>query len=273
MNVPITNNRVLLVDDDAMLLASMERCLGMEFELTTELSGVAALNTMKNSESFGVIVSDMRMPVMDGVEFLREAALLSPDSIMMMLTGNQDMQTAVRATREVCVSAFLNKPCDPSEIAAAIRSCLKHHQLVRRERDLLSETLPDLIRLIGDACGLQQRPSFQEAEKQFEAKREAAGIPDRWEYRLAATLAFGGLGKSGESLAELGIAVREIPRLSGVGEMLIRSAECAAEPLAPWDDPDWQSGRQPETLSDEELIPLGAALLHATREEYATTNR
>lgn len=119
---------VLFVDDDPMLLASMRRCLGLQFHLSTALSGPEALELIEQQEPIAVIVSDMRMPGMDGIEFVRRARELTEDSAFVMLTGNQDENTVIRAMSEQHVYRFLNKPCDPAEITEAIHQAHRQHQ-------------------------------------------------------------------------------------------------------------------------------------------------
>ena len=116
--------KILLVDDDPMLLASMLRCLGLQFDLETALSGPEALEKIHAGSCYAVIVTDMRMPKMDGLEFIRHAREMAPKTIYLMLTGNQDSETANRAIEEGLVAEFLNKPCDPDEIAEAFEDAL-----------------------------------------------------------------------------------------------------------------------------------------------------
>lgn len=125
--------KILLVDDDPMLLASMKRCLGFQFDLDTALSGSEALDKINKGMTYAVIVSDMQMPKMDGIEFIRHARKLAPQAIYLMLTGNQDSETARRAIEEGLVVEFLLKPCDPDEIAEAFETALGIYELETAE--------------------------------------------------------------------------------------------------------------------------------------------
>ena len=91
------NNNILFVDDDIHLLSSMKRNLHNKFNITTASSGKEGLKEIVQNQRFAVIISDMRMPEMDGVEFLTIARNKSPNSVRMMLTGNADLTTAVNA--------------------------------------------------------------------------------------------------------------------------------------------------------------------------------
>lgn len=120
--------RVLFVDDDPMLLSSMERCLGLRFDIDTALSGPEALELIESGKEYAVVVSDMRMPGMDGIELIQRARALAPKAAYLMLTGNQDPKTSSRAQSEATVTRFLNKPCDPDDIAEAIEDGMREHQ-------------------------------------------------------------------------------------------------------------------------------------------------
>lgn len=86
---------VLFVDDEPNVLRAYSRNLRREFDVTSALSGAEALALMEAAEiDFAVVVSDMQMPGMNGVEFLRQAKGLRPDTVRMMLTGNADQHTA-----------------------------------------------------------------------------------------------------------------------------------------------------------------------------------
>jgi CheY-like chemotaxis protein len=91
----IQSRRVLLVDDEPYILEGLSRQVGDQFDVTTAGSGSEALALLRSGLRFAVIVADMRMPGMDGVEFLVHARAIDPTAIRMMLTGNNDRQTAI----------------------------------------------------------------------------------------------------------------------------------------------------------------------------------
>src|SRR4051812_29250328 len=102
--------RVLFVDDEPNVLSGIRRGLRNDFDVHTAESGAEALRLIASSEPFAVIVSDCRMPEMDGVELLQRCSKAAPQSVRMMLTGNMDQETAVRAVNSGDVFKFLNKP-------------------------------------------------------------------------------------------------------------------------------------------------------------------
>ncbi len=111
--------RLLFVDDDPSLLKAIERNLCFDYELKTAESGQAGLDTIVNQEPFTVVVTDMKMPQMNGIQFIEQARKVSPDSIYIMLTGNQDVDTAIGAINDGSVFRFLNKPCPINDIKLA----------------------------------------------------------------------------------------------------------------------------------------------------------
>src|SRR5215471_19321351 len=105
---------ILLVDDD---LHGYRRSLRGEFLMDTVLSGQEALNLIQSKGPYAVVISDMRMPGMDGVELLRRVKSVSPETVRIMLTGNADQDSAVEAINEGSIFRFLNKPCEKEKMA------------------------------------------------------------------------------------------------------------------------------------------------------------
>lgn len=111
--------------------------LGPSFEIETATDGIEGIRLMKSGEDpFVVIVSDLRMPGIDGIEFLTQVRALSPDSIRIMLTGFADLQTAMDAVNTGQVFRFLTKPCPMKMLQGAIDAGIAQHRLIRSEREL-----------------------------------------------------------------------------------------------------------------------------------------
>lgn len=204
--------------------------------------------------TFDVIVSDMRMPVMDGSAFLAIAQEMCPDAVRMMLTGNADQETAVKAINRGAIFRFLNKPCDTDALIEAIEACGTQHDLIVAERELLENTLSGAVRALVDILALAQPESFGRAQT---VKTRAGllarriGIKETWSIELAALLSRIGSvvlpaslfhkERAGEPLSEfeqglfariptLGASVLEhIPRLETIATMVKLQETASAE--------------------------------------------
>ncbi|QDT69178.1 Transcriptional regulatory protein QseF [Planctomycetes bacterium MalM25] len=121
------NAQVLIVDDDPMLLASLRRCLQDRYSIQVAESGVEALKHLANADETPVVISDLRMPVMNGVEFLIQASEITRNSQFLMLTGTPKDSERIRSSHGDLVSRFLTKPCNPDDLAAAIDEALENY--------------------------------------------------------------------------------------------------------------------------------------------------
>jgi DNA-binding NtrC family response regulator len=131
--------KILLVDDDRNILDGYRRSLSREFQLETALGGQEALNLATNSGPYAVVVSDMRMPGMDGIELLRTIKTRWPDTIRVMLTGNADIDTAVNAINEGSIFRFLNKPCSKEMMGKTLTASLMQYRLITAEKSCLNK--------------------------------------------------------------------------------------------------------------------------------------
>src|SRR5215813_12408981 len=117
-------HRVLFVDDDPQLLSGLSKALRKHrdrWAMVFAGSGEAALTEIGKA-GFDVVVSDMRMPVMDGAALLAHVRDADPSTIRMILSGFSDRTAIARALP--VAHQFFNKPCDLAELAAAIdRGC------------------------------------------------------------------------------------------------------------------------------------------------------
>ncbi len=115
-------DKILLVDDDAMVLAGLKRQLRSQFCIETAQSGGEALKIIDENGPFAVVVSDYYMPGMNGIDFLCKVKKVDPDTVRMMLTGSADMSTAIQAVNEGSIFQFHPKPCPADTLGQAIKS-------------------------------------------------------------------------------------------------------------------------------------------------------
>jgi FixJ family two-component response regulator len=189
----VTSERyVLCVDDEPLLLEGLERTLRESFEVVTETKPLAALTLLEKREhDFVAVISDMRMPVMDGAKFLACAAELAPDATRLLLTGHAEVSAAIAAVNTGRIFRFLCKPCPPVELLGAVEAAAELHRLRRLERELLEQTVTGSVRLLSEVLGLVAPRVFTHNQRLqeyvlFMAKR--LGRTDGWRFELAACL-------------------------------------------------------------------------------------
>lgn len=237
--------RILLVDDEPNLLAGLRRQLGRRYNLTTRESGAEALATLKGGGRYAVIVSDMRMPGIDGATLLSEFARLSPATVRVMLTGNADQETAARAVNEGAVFRFLNKPVEPERLVAALDAGIERWRATEAEKELLEKTLAGTVKLLVDLLSASHPGSMARIETM---RKVALPLADRlcsqlhWAINLACLMVDIGLLfvptesnavdalPSPEATIAAAELLRRIPRLDIVGGLLAAVADTEAAP-------------------------------------------
>ena len=161
----MTGEKILLVDDDQNILSGYRRSLRNEFHVETAEGGEAGLEALRANGPFAVVVSDLRMPRMDGNQFLREVRSAFPDTVRMMLTGQADLQAASEAVNEGNIFRFLFKPCPQDVFTKALGDGIRHYRLVKSERDLLENTLSGTVQLLVDILSLVNPAAFGRASR------------------------------------------------------------------------------------------------------------
>ena len=183
--------KILFVDDEPNVLAAYERQLRKQFEVVTMEGGEAGLRAIMESGPYAVVVSDFRMPNMDGIKFLSCVKEVSPDTVRMILTGYADMQTAIEAVNEGNIFRFLTKPCPPESLTKAILAGMEQYRLVCAERELLEQTLKGAIQTLTELLGLVNPEAFGRCSRIRKRVRSVAlhmGLSDLWQYETAAML-------------------------------------------------------------------------------------
>jgi CheY-like chemotaxis protein len=135
--------KIFYVDDDFVLLGFYANALKDDFDITVTSDPVDGIKTLKNNiaDPFQVIVSDFDMPCMDGVEFLKQAKEIMPDSVRIMLTASSDIHVAINALAQGDIFRLLNKPCASEMIKKNILTGIEQYNLITAEKVLLERTL------------------------------------------------------------------------------------------------------------------------------------
>ena len=121
--------RILLVDDEVNVLEGLRRNLRPFFDVTTADSPDQALKLVATQGPYEVVVSDLRMPEMDGIALLCSIRKVSPDTVRVLLTGFGDMNSIIAAVNEGNVFRFLSKPCPPWALTRALEDSVRQYRL------------------------------------------------------------------------------------------------------------------------------------------------
>ncbi len=185
------SEKVLFVDDEPNVLDGIRRQIGRKLTMETAGSGAEGLRLVQENGPYAVVVSDMRMPVMSGAQFLTRVRELAPDSVRMILSGQSDMQATIDAVNEGQIFRFLTKPCPPEVLWNVVESGLKQYRLVNTERDLLEKTLSGAVKMLTEVLGLANPVAYSRAarvQRYAQAMAEALEVGNNWQLRLAAML-------------------------------------------------------------------------------------
>jgi DNA-binding NarL/FixJ family response regulator len=239
--------KILMVDDEPNVLSGYLRTIGRTFSIISAEGGAAGLVALESKGPFAVVVTDMRMPQMNGIEFITAARVKSKETVFIMLTGNGDQQTAVDAINHGHIFRFLNKPCPQEKLDAALRAALRQYDLVTAERVLLRETLTGSVKLLVDALELTHPPLAVLQSMVKQAHNEicpAIGLPRDWQMTVAGSLCLIGLvtlpgikpdeavpEEAMEAAASLGSRlIGNLPRLGSVAAMILHQRDAGMLP-------------------------------------------
>ncbi len=163
--------RLLFVDDEAMVLDGLRRALhGMRQEWNMQFveSGAAALQAL-DQEAYDAIISDMRMPVMDGAQLLEQVKQRHPDVVRVILTGQSSREAIFRSIAPA--HQFLSKPCDPQELVTRLVQAFSMRDLLSNQslKTVISglRSIPSLPAIYEELTAVVRRddPSLSQIER------------------------------------------------------------------------------------------------------------
>ncbi len=181
---------ILLVDDEVAILDGLRRQLRKKFVVHTANSGAEALKLLER-ESVAVVVSDMRMPQMNGATLLSQVRSLYPDVVRILLTGQADTQAAISAVNEGQIYRFLTKPCPPEVLVDELSSAVELNRLLTAEKELLRTTLRSTVEALTATLSLAQPAAFGRAVRVTRVVTELAealNLEETWELEMTAML-------------------------------------------------------------------------------------
>ena len=135
--------KILIVDDEPDNLALLYRTLRGKYDITKATSAIEALRILKDNE-FDCILSDHKMPQMDGVEFLRRTYEVCPNTTRLLVTAYSDVKILIDAINYAKIYRYIKKPYNPDELQLIVSSALEYYQL-KHDNDKLIDDLKELF--------------------------------------------------------------------------------------------------------------------------------
>jgi response regulator RpfG family c-di-GMP phosphodiesterase len=187
----IQRPRVLCVDDEPRVVEGLLLHLRKEYDVHTALSGEQALEKLRSIGGAAVVVSDMRMPTMDGATLLQRVMSNYPRTTRILLTGEGGRDAAVHAVNKGQIFRFLTKPCPPDQLRAAVEAGVIQFRLLNREHEMLQDTVLGCIKALVDVLALANPVAFGRATRVERVAVKFAddlGCTDFWQLEAAALL-------------------------------------------------------------------------------------
>jgi two-component system, sensor histidine kinase and response regulator len=139
--------KLLCVDDDQDNLSAVEAILSQDFEVLTFRSALEALEHLNKDSDFTIILSDQRMPEMNGVDFLEETLKINPKPIRILFTGYSDFESAIEAINRAQIYRYLTKPWAPTDLILTLKEAAEKFNLsneVKLKNEQLQKAISDL---------------------------------------------------------------------------------------------------------------------------------
>jgi len=247
--------KILCVDDEQAVLDSLALALRKQFLVTTALGGAEGLKALGTKGPFAAVVSDLKMPGMDGTAFLNRASHSAPETVRILLTGLTDVNSAMAAVNEGHIFMFLTKPAEPYRLIKALEAACTQHRLLSSERVLLEETLHGSVQALSDVLAIAEPRIFGRGTriKQYAGQlARALNVGNPWEIEVAAMLSqLGAITLPSETIEKLSHGqelseeeqaqvdktpetseqiLKHIPRLEGVRAILSQEGKVELQP-------------------------------------------
>jgi response regulator RpfG family c-di-GMP phosphodiesterase len=155
---------ILCVDDEPQVLESLQDSLRRRFRVEATTNGFEALRLLA-SERFPVVLSDMRMPKINGARFLALAREHAPDTVRVILSGQSTLEDAVTAVNDGQVFRYLVKPCPQQALVATLESAVRHHELMVRSGDELTQAVEGAVAALMRQLGEVDPPSLERGDR------------------------------------------------------------------------------------------------------------
>lgn len=137
-DVDTDHNNLLVIDDEPSILSSLRRQFRRNYRIHTAHSAQEGMEVMK-AHSIQVVISDQRMPGMNGAAFFDQVKHDYPDATRLLLTGYADIQAVIEAINDGNIYRYITKPWDPTELDTIVRESFVRHNLIVRNKELVNQ--------------------------------------------------------------------------------------------------------------------------------------
>lgn len=158
-----TRPTVLLVDDESAILETLSLQLRRDHKVLVAGSGAEALRLLAESGPVAAVISDLRMPEMDGVELLRRVQLEYPDTTRVLHTAQSDLRAAIAAINDGGVYRYMAKPVSADELRSTVHDAVELHGRSTADRQLLDKTLKASLQALFGCLELASPLAFARA--------------------------------------------------------------------------------------------------------------
>ena len=131
----MTSQKILFVDDKENILLGLQRLLRSKYEIETAIGASEGLDALNQRGPYAVIVSDLGMPEMNGIQFLEEVRKRAPDTIRLILSGTVNLEEMIASVNDGTIFQFIAKPCPPKRLREVLDAALKRYRLTRSEAE------------------------------------------------------------------------------------------------------------------------------------------
>ncbi|MEQ8385187.1 MAG: response regulator [Coleofasciculus sp. A1-SPW-01] len=153
--------KIMVIDDDRDNLDLLYRTFRREFQVFKAESGITALKILEQEGEMAVVVTDQRMPLMNGTEVLCRIREFFPDTVRIILTGFMDIEDIIDATNFAHIFKYITKPWNPEEIRNIIQQAVNIYQSRKQLKNHLSVIQSDQLHEVGNTIDTSLQPSFK----------------------------------------------------------------------------------------------------------------
>ncbi|HLK48759.1 MAG TPA: HD domain-containing phosphohydrolase [Bryobacteraceae bacterium] len=181
---------ILFVDDDIQLVSALQRSFHRTYRVELALNASDALKALAETP-YAVVVSDLQMPGMNGIDLLTRVKVQSPDTVRILLTGQADLEAAIESVNEGNVFRFLRKPCPQELLKKTLDAALIQFRLHIAERTVLQETLVGTVAVLTELLATVAPAAFGRASRLCWCVQKIGHelkVKDPWQFEAAAML-------------------------------------------------------------------------------------